>query len=296
MHLGSLVSVIVYFNLCGASGYSADGVRAALLAALIVKSGYMALAYWQGELKYFDFGIWALFAVGAAAAYGGIEPVFWLFQRYSPALLFSTLGLTAIGPLILGREPFTYYYARRQMPRWQMKTAEFYTISRVMAVYWALIFSAAAALCVYSPSDPLYTFLLPNFLVFGPGISAQWWLPPLYLKLFPPKLPELAEPMIMAMPMVFDVKAAGDARARIQFHVSGAEPGAYWLRIANGACESFEGVTEEPDLTVHTPGTVWVNIVHGKLDGRAALADGLYRVQGDLLILAKMGEWFAPAR
>ena len=36
MHLGTLVSVIVYFQVCGASGYSADGVRSALFTALIV--------------------------------------------------------------------------------------------------------------------------------------------------------------------------------------------------------------------------------------------------------------------
>jgi putative sterol carrier protein len=100
----------------------------------------------------------------------------------------------------------------------------------------------------------------------------------------------------MGMPMTFRAKAASDARAHIQFHVSGAEAGTYWLRIAAGRCESFEGVTDAPDLTVHTPGTVWVRIVHGELDGAKALADGLYRVEGDLLILAKMRDWFTAAR
>jgi putative sterol carrier protein len=296
MHLGSLVAVVVYFHLCGASGYSVEGVRSALLTALIVKSGYMAVAYWQGEHKHFDFGIWTMFAVGTAAAYLGIVPVLELFRRYSPAILFATLGLTAIGPLLLGREPFTYYYARRQLPRWQLKTTDFRDVSRVMTVFWACIFFAATALCLYSPRDPLFTFVLPNLLVFVVGIPAQWWLPPLYFKRFPPKLPQTAEPLIMSMPMVFDGKAAGDARASIQFQVSGADCGAYWLRVAGGKCESFEGVTDSPDVTIHTPDTIWVRIVHGQLDGAKALAEGLYRVQGDLLLLAKMREWFVAAR
>ena len=296
MHLGSLVAVVVYFHLCGASGYSTEGVRSALLTALVVKTGYMALAYWQGEHKHFDFGIWMMFAVGTVAAYLGIEPVFELFRLYSPAILFATLGLTAIVPLLLGREPFTYYYSRRQLPRWQLKTSDFRAISIVMTLFWAGLFFLGAALCAYSPRDPLFTFLLPNLLVFLVGIPAQWWLPPLYLKLFPPKLPDTAEPLIMAMPMVFNARLAGDARASIQFQVSGAEPGAYWLRVAGGRCESFEGVTDSPDLTVHTPDTVWVRIAHGQLDGAKALAEGLYEVQGDLLILAKMQEWFAAAR
>jgi putative sterol carrier protein len=295
MHLGSLVAVVVYFYVYGASGYSADGLRSALLTALIVKSGYMSLAYWYGEYKYFDFGIWIMFAVGTVAAYGSIDPVVRLFRVYSAAILFTTLGLTAIVPLLLGREPFTYYFARRQLPPWQLKTAEFHAISRVMTAYWALIFFAAAALCAHAPLDPRFTFLYPNLLVFGPGITAQWWLPPLYFKLFPPKLPEAIEPLIMGMPMAFNAEAARDARASIQFHVSGTEPGDYWLRIADGKCESFEGVADRPDLTVHTPDTVWLQIAHGKLDGGNALAEGRYRVDGDYVILAKMREWFMRA-
>ena len=62
----------------------------------------------------------------------GIEPVLRLYQRHSPTLLFVTLGLTALIPLLLGRETFTYYYARRQFPRWQLRVPEFHDVSRVM--------------------------------------------------------------------------------------------------------------------------------------------------------------------
>ena len=87
MHLGSLVAVVVYFHLCGASGYSLEGVRSALLTALVVKTGYMALAYWQGEHKHFDFGIWTMFAVGTTGAYLGLEPVFQRTAILPPTLL-----------------------------------------------------------------------------------------------------------------------------------------------------------------------------------------------------------------
>jgi putative sterol carrier protein len=294
MHLGSFVAVVVYFYVYGASGYSAEGLRSALVTALFVKTGYMALAYWYGEHKDFDFGIWIMFAIGCVAAYANIEPLVGLYRLYSAAIVFVTLGLTAIVPMSLGREPFTVYFARRQLPAWQLKTAAFHEVSRVMTVYWALIFFAAAALCAYAPLDPRFTILYPNLLVFGPGITAQWWLPALYFKLFPPKLPDTIEPLIMAMPMSFNAKAANGARATIQFRVSGTEPGDYWLRIADGKCESFDGVADRPDLTLHTTDTVWLQIAHGKLDGGTALAEGRYRAEGDFAILAKMREWFAP--
>jgi putative sterol carrier protein len=295
MHLGSLVAVVVYFHLYGASGYSEEGLRSALLTALVVKTGYMALAYWYGEHKHFDFGIWIMFAVGLAAIYANVAPIVGLYRLYSAAILFVTLGLAALVPQALGLEPFTYYFARRQLPAWQLRTAEFRDVSRVMTLYWALIFFAGAALCAYAPLDWRFTILYPNLLVFGPGISAQWWLPPLYFKLFPPALPQRIEPLLMGMPMAFNARSAGEARATIQFRVSGAEPGDYWLRIADGRCESFEGIADRPDLTVHTPDTVWLQIAHGELDGAGALADGLYRVEGDYAVLGKMRDWFAAA-
>src|SRR6266581_1193619 len=256
MQIGSFVPVFVYFYLCGAA-FTAEGVRHALLVALVVDSAYIALAWSQGEVKQFDAGIWTLFATGTLATRAGIEAVLRLYQRYSPMLLFVTLGLTALIPLLLGRETFTYYYARRQFPRWQLRVPEFHDVSRVM--------------------------------------TASVWLPPLYFKLFPLALPSAVEPLIMGMPLVFDRKAARDTRASIQFRVSGSEPGDYYLDIARGRCRSFEGVAPAADLTVYTPDTVWLKIARGELDGERALREGLYRAEGDFALLSKIPEWF-PAR
>lgn len=296
MHLGTLVAVVVYFNLAEGSGWSADGVRSALLVGLVVKTGYMALAYWYGEHKHFDLGIWLMFAIGTVAAVAGIEPVFALFRGYSSALLFTTLALTAIVPLLAGREPFTYYYSRRQLPAWQLRTPDFHAVSRVVTWYWGVLFLVCAGLSAYAPRDWRFTFLYPNLLVVTLGLTAQWWLPALYFRLFPPGLPQAIEPLILGMPMVFDRRAAAGVRALIQFHVSGTEAGSYWLRIADGKCESFAGVTDAPDVTVHTPDTVWMRIAHGRLDGTQALMDGLYTAQGDYLMLAKLNDWFTTAR
>src|SRR5438093_900258 len=118
-------------------------------------------------------------------------------------------------------------------------------------------------------------------MLFGIGVTATVWLPPLYFRLFPPAFPRAVEPLIMGMPLVFDRKAARDTRASIQFRVSGSEPGDYYLDIARGRCRSFEGIAPAADLTVYTPGTVWLKIAHGELDGERALRDGLYRAEGD---------------
>jgi hypothetical protein len=292
MHLGTLVGIITYFQVLERGAYTPEAVRSAAVIGLLVHSLYMAIAKWRDYLKQFDIGVWLLFTFGTISSFAGIEPVISLFQRHSPALLFTTLALTAVLPLLLGRETFTYFYGRRNSPRWQQKLPLFDTINRLMTAFWALIFAGAVALCLWEPTNPLYTVLFPNMLVLLVGIPAQFWLPPLYLKINPPELPTSTEGLIMSMPFVFDPKAAGDTKADIQFRVSGEQPGDYYLRILRGRCESFEGVAESPDLTVHTPNAVWMRIARGELDGGQALAEGLYRAEGDYLLLAKIPEIF----
>jgi hypothetical protein len=289
MHLGTLVSIIVYFVLLP------QGLARALWIALAVHTGYMLLARWQDEHKQFDVGLWLYFAVGALAMVAGIAPLVALYQHYSPALLFAMFGLVALIPLVLGREPFTVWFGVRQTPRWQHGTPAFMSISRAMAGLWAVVFFAAAALCASRPTDPMFTLVYPNLLVLLGGIPANRWFPPLWMKLFPAPLPDRAEPLIMGMPLVFDRAAAADVRALIQFRVSGDTPGDYYLRIDGGRCESFEGRAEGPDLTVHTPDGVWVDIIRGTLDGGQALMERRYAVEGDFLLLGKLREWF-PTR
>lgn len=295
MRLGTLVSIIVYFRVYDVSGYSADGLRSALFWALLVQTIYMAVAYWRGEHKQFDVALWLLWAVGTVAVVLDIAPVVFLYRVYSGALLFTSLGLAACLPMLLGREPFTYYYGRRELPGWQLRTAEFHRVSRVAAGYWAVLFFVAAASCVHAPTDPLWTFLLPNALIVGLGLTSSRWLAPLYFKLFPPTPPARAEPLIMGMPMVFQAAAAQDVRASIQFHVRGPEPGSYWIRVGGGKCESFEGATMSPDVTIRTPGDVWVRIARGELDAGSALAEGLYQVEGDPTVFMRMSGWFGAA-
>lgn len=292
MHLGTFVAVIVYFNLCGNAGYSAEGVARALTVSLGTAGAYAALAAWQGELKQFDLGVLALFAVGALGAAAGVTPVVRLFQVYSPALLFIALGTTALVSLLPGREPFTLYFARRQIPAWQQKTPEFHAIARLMVVYWVALFLAGAALAAWSPRDWRFTLLYPNLLVFALGVPAPLWVTPLYMRLRPPSFPETIEGLFLGMPFVFDRRAAAGARATIQFRVSGAEPGAYHLRIEHGRCESASGEAPAPDLIIDTPDHVWMRIARGDLDGGQALAEGLFRAEGDATVLTRLETWF----
>jgi SCP-2 sterol transfer family len=296
MYLGNLVVIFVYFILCDRAAYSVAGVCHALIVTLAVHSGVMVLAYSCGELKQFDFGLLAFFALGAVAAWTGAGALIFLFQHYSPALVPTTFGIVALLPLLLGSEPFTVYFARRQVPRWQQQTPQFVAVNRVLTLYWAMLFFTAAGLAVWAPTDWRFTALYPNLVIFGAGMSAGLWLPALYLTFFPGELPRTIEALIMGMPFVFVRRAAGDARATIQFCVAGAQPGDYYVQVAAGRCQSFEGLAIAPDLTIRTPDSVWLRIVRRELDSIHALQQGLYHAEGDLSVLTKMGEWFSARR
>lgn len=98
--------------------------------------------------------------------------------------------------------------------------------------------------------------------------------------------------MLEGMTLTFDAVAAGDMDATIQFNVTGAEPGTYHLRIANGDCTFHMGVAENPTLTITTPSDVWLKISRGELNAQEALMQGLYQVQGDFSLLMQMGTLF----
>jgi hypothetical protein len=293
-HLGTLISIITYVVISEGSAWSVEGVTRALFTALVIHSAYLLLAWGLGEHKQFDVVVWALWAIGAVVAAAGIEPLLYPYRRYFGALLFSSFAVAAAIPLVLGREPFTVWHAVRQTPRWQHDTPAFVVSNRVLTGFWAVLFAGAALLCAVRPTDPMFTVVYPN-LVLVVGFTAAQWLPPLWFKRFPPAMPDRAEPLIMGMPFAFNPAAAGDARALIQFRVSGVRTGEYYVRIAAGRCETFEGRTATPDLTVNVPDAVWVRIIRGEVDGGRALMEQQYSVDGDAMLLAKLPEWFPRA-
>lgn len=292
MHLGGLVGIVVYFVIFDGSLRSEAGLRAALPAALIAHTAYMALARRRGELKQFDVGLWLFYAIGLVGTYGGLTPIEQLYRIYSPAALFAAFALTALLPPLFGGAMFVDYFMERTVPRWQRRLAVTPRIGRVIWMFWIGIFTAAAVLAAYRPYDPLFTAVYPNLLIFALGITGNYLLPKLYLYLYPPELPDALEPWIMGLPTVFDRRAVGGVRAEIQFCVSGAEPGDYYLKIADGKCASFEGRAPAPNVTVFTPESVWLRIFRGELDGGLALTQGLYRVGGDAMLLAQFPAWF----
>jgi putative sterol carrier protein len=104
--------------------------------------------------------------------------------------------------------------------------------------------------------------------------------------------PETIREVMEGMPQVFHPDRASGVNATIQFKFTGAEPGDWVVRIADGQCNVEEGEAENPSVTINSPSDVWLKIARRELDGATAFMSGQFTFTGDMGILMQMGSWF----
>lgn len=98
--------------------------------------------------------------------------------------------------------------------------------------------------------------------------------------------------LLRGMAAFFNPKAAGDLQATIQFEVTGAQPGNWFLSIENGKCTYNEGKADSPTLTIQTPSEIWLAIANKEIDGQKALMEGKYIARGDMGLLMRLKNLF----
>jgi putative sterol carrier protein len=106
------------------------------------------------------------------------------------------------------------------------------------------------------------------------------------------ELPNSIKEVMEGMPGAFQADKAGGANATIQFNFSGAEPGNYTAKIADGKCEVTEGNSDAATVTINSPSDVWLKIMRRELDGATAFMSGQFTFTGDMGVLMQMGSWF----
>lgn len=107
-----------------------------------------------------------------------------------------------------------------------------------------------------------------------------------------PRSARTCRELIEMMPKGFKPEAAGELNAIYQFEVRGDEEFTAHLTIAGGACVFSEGPAERPDVVVRTPARVWLDIAQGRLNGQSAFMSGQYQVEGNLMLLMRLGQLF----
>ena len=99
--------------------------------------------------------------------------------------------------------------------------------------------------------------------------------------------------LLQAMPQGFNKDASSGLEAIYQFEINGDENFTAHLKISKQTCSYHEGLADNPDVTIKTPGDVWMAISRGELDGQQAFMSGRYQVEGDLSLLMKLRSLFS---
>jgi putative sterol carrier protein len=109
------------------------------------------------------------------------------------------------------------------------------------------------------------------------------------------QLPNSIKEVMDGMPQAFQPDKAAGANAVIQFNFTGAEPGNYTVKVADGQCDVTEGNADNPTVTINSPSDVWLKIIRRELDGATAFMSGQFTFTGDMGVLMQMQNWFQQA-
>jgi predicted lipid carrier protein YhbT len=100
-----------------------------------------------------------------------------------------------------------------------------------------------------------------------------------------------------AMPHAFDPAAAQGVAAVAEWRIAGEgdqPPLTRRVRIADGRCTISRETEGEPDVVYEVGGVDFVRLSSGQLDGPQLFVTGRLRVQGDLMLAARMPSMFKP--
>jgi multimeric flavodoxin WrbA/putative sterol carrier protein len=241
--------------------------------------------------------------LGAGAAWVYLFPphLAFLFVQHSTTLLYLVLFLTTFVPQLLAYDPFTYAIAKQWYPETVWKTPQFKTINLHITYVWSSLFLFSGLSSWLGEGRPAFSIMIPLLLLLGVGLPFSRRYPDYYLKhrfplqpVDPSLFPDTAKELISRMPLGFDPSRAPDLRAEIQFDLSGPGGGKMGLSISNRQCRFREGEFHSPALIIRAPGDTWLKIARGEISRPRAFMDGLFKAEGDMGLLMKMGEIFHP--
>ncbi|OPX96346.1 MAG: 2-amino-4-deoxychorismate dehydrogenase [Syntrophorhabdus sp. PtaB.Bin006] len=294
---------VVAFKIIARSGKATlTQARIAVIVGLILAIIQFGLA--TRILKhttYLERAFLAFLAIGTGWLYLTPLSIAGIFVSHSTDLLYLVLFLTALVPQMLGYDPFTYTIAKQWYPETVWHTPQFRTINLHITYVWGLVFLVSSLASLIGHGKPLFSIIVPLAFILGFGLPFARIYPRFYLRRTSKHtpvdvslLPDTARELISRMPLGFDPIAAGNLKADIQFDLSGEGGGKMVLSIADGTCVVREQESHSPTLTIHAPTYVWTKIARGEIDRPTALMDGLFKVEGDMTLLMKMGEIFHP--
>jgi len=296
----SFIPVIVFKVIARVGEANLAQARLATVVGLTLAAIHFILAKrYVKHVSYLEWAFLGYLAFGTAWVYLAPTDISSFFVDNSIAILYFILFLTALIPQLFGYDPFTYAVAKRIMPERTWKTPLFRVINRHLTYFWSGILFFCFLSSWLGHGKPLFSIVIPLAIILSIGIPVSRFYPVYYLKrlymsqpIDQSLFPATAKELIVQMPLGFDRTVAEDLEADIQFDLSGEGGGKITLSISKGQCTVCEGEAASPTLTIYSPADVWLKVASRQINPGTAFINGLYRAEGDMELLVKIGELF----
>ncbi len=100
--------------------------------------------------------------------------------------------------------------------------------------------------------------------------------------------PDSIESFLGLLQYGFKSKAASEVNAKIQYRFSGHVEGDCYVAVESGKLRTGFGTADDADVLIEAPFDVWMDILTGEADAAALLAEGTYRVSGDMMLMGRL--------
>ena len=293
--------IIAINSLAAAGGYRLESLKPYILIISSIVFLNLVIAILTRVRSYFNYGISGIVILGAFSVFL-IPSLGQIYLENVIAGLYVGLFCVALFPPLFKLDPFTYEFSKKNYPEAITKTDQFRKINIIINYVWAVLFGICIVLSIIKYSNDggiqvIVSSIVPIVLLLAIGIPVNIKLPAILMQttqreqLHFQSIKELFE----AMPYGLNKKLATGIDTIIQFHLTGEEPTDGYLTIKNLECTYTEGIHPDPKTTIRADSKLWLAISNNEISGDQAYINKEYTVDGDVTVLLKLDELFAPA-
>ena len=304
LFISSFIPVLVFKIIARIGAANLAQAKVATVVGLVLAVVQLILSRKINQhTTYLEWAFLGFLAAGTAWVYLLPIEMADLFVKNSTTIIYFVLFLTTLLPQLLGYDPFTYAIAKQWTPEAVWKMPQFKTINLHITCVFSVIMLLAYLSGFIGQGKPVFSILIPFILIIGIGIPFSRLYPAYYIKnqlqtkpVNLAALPKTAKELVMKMPNSFNKEAANNLRADIQFNLDGEGGGNMFLSIADQKCTAAEGNAAAPALKIIASADIWMKIARGEINRAQALMEKLYKVEGDMDLLIKMGGIFSSPK
>jgi putative sterol carrier protein len=251
---------------------------------------------------YFTYGISVVAILGSISVFL-IPSIGQVYLESSIVGLYLGLFIVAFFPPLFKFKPFTVNISEKNYSEAIVKGKQFLKINLIINYIWAGLFAMAMLLTVvkYSDNSVLQTILamvVPIILQVSIGIPATKKLPTILMqKISGEQLHfETIKDLFESMPQGLNKELAQGVDVVIQFYLTGEELTEGYLIIKDLKCSYKNGIHPNPKTTIKADSKLWLGISNNEISGSKAFINKEYEVEGDMTILLKLNDLFAPTK